>query len=904
MAMPQDSELFPDWLARSKVSPIVQQVDILSRPSLTARLNSALDSTLTLVHAPAGYGKSTVLADWCKTLSHNGVEEIAWLSLEGDDNDPFQLVLYFAYSLSVAGVPIAEGDIDGKLVFGNLSVRHFLNIVHSAVERHQRKVVLILDDFEHLGADAVTAVVEPFMRYAPPNLHIAIASRRDSMLKIADLELRGVAHRLGVDELKFSLDDLVAFLAPEIDAKSIGEIHAITEGWPVAIQLLRTTAKAERDIGQILSRLTADNARMAAYLSEQVFDDLDAETQSFLADVSIVERIDPDFSDFLRERGNSAEMLAGLKDLDALVTPVDKLGRSFRMHPMFRDYLHRMLTGAHPGRAAQLNVRAGRWFAQQGDLIKAVRHSVNGNDAEGARDYIEAAGGLMLWLKEGLSRLPRALALLDDLTVRRHPRLALIKCMLLLKTSQYFEARQLYESTVASLPPGAGDDRPLAYESMIIRQLLHAYEGQEPSDELFDSLEKTAAGIPSSEHAMLGHHYTMLCGLNSFIGRSRRTRHYARQAIDHFRAVNSIYGETYIQIHLGDVSYCEGLTDEAEEHYKIAVRAIRRHFNDDKAIKLIVDVLQAELKYDANRLDQIPRSAEVLPRQLHKHEAWFNIYAAAYIVSSNVVFSRLGLSPATSILDLQKEFAETRRHAGLRNLIACQRAALLQRAGLDSRAASVLAESGLTIDQYQDGNGRNIGWRERNIAVQTILRTMIRQQDPSRAIHQLDGFLQPDKPGNGGRFRITNHLLRASAYNRLARDDRVLADLGRALDLAAGSRAVRPFLDEGDGLMDLLDLFIDSGRNAPGGASSVEMAEHIRALRGGTERKNPCLTERELQVLRELEYGYANKVIARNIGISHNTVRYHLKNIFSKLNVDTRLQAVSAARRANVLQTS
>ena len=103
---PKDSDLFPDWLARSKVSPIVQHVDILSRPSLTARLNNALDSCLTLVHAPAGYGKSTVLADWCKTLPNSGVEEIAWLALEGDDNDPFQLVLYLAYSLSVAACPL------------------------------------------------------------------------------------------------------------------------------------------------------------------------------------------------------------------------------------------------------------------------------------------------------------------------------------------------------------------------------------------------------------------------------------------------------------------------------------------------------------------------------------------------------------------------------------------------------------------------------------------------------------------------------------------------------------------------------------------------------------------------------------------------------------------------------
>ena len=899
--MADSSDSFPAWLVRSKVTPIVQKVDILSRPSLTARLNGGLDASLTLLHAPAGYGKSTALADWCDTLAHRGTEDVAWLSLDRDDNDPFQLVLYFAFSLSCAGVRIAAGEIEGTSGFSNLSVRHLLNVVHTAIERHQRKVLLVLDDFEHLAAEVVAAVIEPFLRYAPANLHVAIAGRRDGTLKTADMEIRGLAHRLSAKELRFSLDELLEFLAPGIDANSIRKVYAVTEGWPVAVQLLRTAIKAERDVHRILAHLSVDNERITAWLSEQVFDELDDASRSFLMDVSIVERIDPNFCDFIRERDDSSEVLSGLKELDALVTPLDRRGFTYRLHPMFREYLHHQLIGAGTERAAALNVLAGRWFAKRGDLIKAVRHSVEGGDPDGAAQYMLAAGGLMLWLTEGLSRLPRALAMLDERTVRNNPRLALIQCLLLMKTGQPFQARRLYESTVESLPPGYEDDRQLAYEVTIIQDLIPAYTGQAPSEKLFASLEQSLAGIPASEHAMLGHHFTVLCGLNSFRGRTCEAKRYAMQGIDCFRRVDSAYGETYLHLHLGDIGCCEGMTAEAEEHYKTALGYARTNFNDDKAIKLVIDVLRAEVRYAANRLDLIPRSADRFPKRLKRLEAWFNIHAAALVVSSNVAFSRTGLSAALSILDLQEDLDGVGRLTGLRNLIACQRAALLQRGNQDDAAAATLAEIGLSIDRYHDEQGMNVGWREREVATQTLLRMYIRQNAASRAMPHLDRLLRSSGERNHIRSCTALLILRALANRQLEEWARAFEDLGRALELAAGSRNVRVFLDESRPARDLLDAFIDGGAPGREAAARIELARQVRSHYGQGEREEVRMTDRELQVLHELERGYPNKVIARNIGISHNTVRYHLKNIFSKLNVDNRLQAVGAARKANVL---
>lgn len=899
MEASNSSELFPPWLTRSKVTPVVQQVEILSRPSLTGRLNLGLDSSLTLLHAPAGFGKSTTLANWRAELLEEGVGRVAWLSLDKDDNDPFQLVLYLAFSLQVAGVKFTGSAIEHRSEFSNLSTRRLLSLLQFLVEREQQRVVMILDDFEHLEAEVIEEVIEPFIRYAPPSLHIAVAGRRDGSLKIADLELRGMVNRLEAEDLIFSYSELQEIFAPVTDPKSIQQIYAITEGWPVAVQLLRRVIKSERDLPEIFTHVSSDRGKLAAYLSEQVFDELDEESQLFLMDVSILDRIDCDFADFLRESDRSTEHLTRLKDLNALVTPVDKSGLLYRLHPIFREYLYDKLTSQSPERAIRLNARAGCWFADQGDLIKAVRHFVEGGDQSGAANCIESAGGLMLWLKEGLSRLPRAMSLLDEETIRSRPRLSLVQCLLLTKTGQSVQARQLYEACRRLVAPGAEDD-DLNYELTVMQHLLHAYQGQGPSEEVFLGLEKSTERIPPGEHALKGHHYTVLCGLNAYRANLSKAHHYAQQAISAFRAAGSKYGEAYIHVHLGDLTYCQGLTEEADSHHRIANGFIRRHFSDDKAMRLIVDILQAELRYDANRLDLIPKVADQYPRQLQKRESWFNIHAAACVLSSNLAYCRSDLPSAMAILDAQQELARQQGLSGLENLLICQKATLMQRAGCFEESASVLTQSGLGLDSYRQESSSNPGWRERDTVTQAFLRQLIAEDDLTEALSHLNLLIEWTASEKQVRSCIKYLVLRALAHSRFSTEGPMLEDLQAALRFASGSRSVRAFLDEGDAVSCLLEVFL---REAPRLRANQESIGHANLLVEQFSKRNKQsleLTERELQILQELKRGHANKVIARNVGISHNTVRYHLKNIFIKLKVSTRLQAVAEAQVRNI----
>ena len=890
--MRSPNTVFPVWLARSKVNPIAQRVDVVPRNTLNARLNHSQAGAVTLIQAAAGYGKSTTLSSWRKSLLENG-HNVAWLSVDKDENDPFQLLLYLAFSLSVAGIRVEESGLDAESILSDRPVRHLVNLMHGAIEDHQGKVVLILDDFENLEAEPVQTVIDPLFRFGPGNLHLAIASRHEGALKITDLELKGLAQRIGARDLKVSLTELKEFLPERIGAGLIRKIHAVTEGWPVAVQLLSTLIRARGDISEILAYITGNNRKMTAYLSEQVFDNLDEGVKSFLVDISVVDCIDADFANYLRDRDDSLEMLSALKDLDALVSPVDNINHSYRLHPLFREYLFDKLSSGERG--ARMQLRAGRWFAGRGELVRAIRHSVAGNDATGGGKLIEAAGGLMLWLKEGSIRLPRALALLPEPLIHQRPRLALIQCLLLMKTGKMRQARQLFESLAST---GKQNSEPgFAYEKMVIQSLVYAYEGRRIPDELLAAIENSETEIPAHEDVLWGHHYTMLCGLNSFRGHLSTARRCGMRAICAFRSAKSKYGEIYIHIHLGDVDFCAGKASDSRQHYATAQKFARQHFGNDKAMRFIIQVLQAEHRYSANHLNLIPRSVDRYPRQLEDLEAWFNVYAAAYVLSSNVVFGRSGLKAALSILDDQKDFVTLQDLRRLQNLIAAQKINLLNRAGHTQEAAGILAESKLTLEQYKSDPG--IGWRERDTVTQALIGLLILQGRVEKALMHLDYFLAGARQAGHARSCINYLILKSLAHHRLAEETRMLDCLRSALTLARSSDSVRLFLDQGEELMGILELLEE--REEGGDNANLRFARTIRAQCGDGAREYLSLTKRELEVLRELQHGHPNKVIGRQIGISHNTVRYHLKNIFAKLSVDTRLKAVSAARQRQII---
>ena len=903
---PEAATLFPAWLIRAKVYPANQRVDVLKRPSLIRQLDESLDAALSLVCAPAGYGKSTLYADWRSKLLQDNIK-VCWLSLEQADNDAFQLLTYIAYSLYEGGVNFSNAGMQ----MSDLSLRALLSIIYRVIENEDKKVVLVLDDFENLNEETTAGVIEPLLNHAPSNLHLAIASRDDRRLKVAKLEIEGQVARLPITSLNFTPGEFEIFFKDYLPAKTIRKVYRLTEGWPVAVQMIRSSLNVDRDLDRVLASVTASTSVITTYLSEQIFRNLESGLQAFLMDISVVDGINCDLADYLRGTGDSESWFDACNTLGTLVLPVEKVENTYRLHPIFRDYLRHRLTISHPGRSAILHLRAADWFAGKGDLVRAVRHAVGAGEPRRAVQLIEREGGVIVWLREGLTRLRTALSLLDEQTISTSPRMASIRCILDIKDGKVYQARNRYDAVLKRyhcVKNGLSreEQERIAHELMLVESLLACYEGKMLSEKFCSQLTQNISRVEQDDHASRGYHFNLLCFAYAQRGMLREARHYAEAAVNDYRLLGSLYGEVYINFHLGDISFAEGNSRQARGYYQAGLRLTRQHFNDDRSMKLVVKVLMAELSYELNQLQGLSAITASIPRQLEEREAWFDIYAAGYTTVSNVEFEKHGIDAAEAILDRSLSHARSQKLLHLTNLLLFQRMDLLLRAGQDNKAHRVLEEAGLRLENYRNPDRSDVAWRERHAAVHAIILLQLRLKQYDEALVALDYFSQHAQSRGHLKPNVRYALLKSLAYRGKEVSKAALRHFHNAISLSLRSGFVRCFIDGGSELEEVLHLYLQSSEYATASDEHRRQTRKIAACFASSDESSVTerlLSKREHEVLECLAQGSSNKLIARNIGVSENTVRFHLKNIFSKLQVNNRLLAVSAARKRKIIHS-
>ena len=528
-----------------------------------------------------------------------------------------------------------------------------------------------------------------------------------------------------------------------------------------------------------------------------------------------------------------------------------------------------------------------------------------------AVEIIEQEGGVFLWLREGLTRLRSIMSLLDEKTISASPRITAVQCILDTRDGKVYQARNRYEAALKhyhSVKDQMDEEEQehTGHELMLVESLLAGYEGKMLSEKFCSQLTRNISRIDQEDHVSLGYHFNMLCFAYAQRGMFREARYYAEAAIREFRLFGSIYGEVYINFHLGDISFAEGKSEQAREHYQTGLKLTRQHFNEDLSLKLIAKVFMAELSYELNQLRGLSVMTASIPRQLEEREAWFDIYAAGYITASNVEFEKYGIDAAEAILDRALLYAGTQKLVHLTNLLLFQRMDLLLRAGLDGKAFRVLKESGLRLESYRNPGRNDIAWRERDAAAHSMILLQIREKNCEEALATLSYFSRQAKSSGHLKPNLRYAILACLAYRGKNDFASSFKHLEQALRLSVNSGFVRSFIDAGDELREILQLYMQAPEYASAPPEYRQQAETIAAYFSATDEPDSTkelLSKRENEVLKYLALGQSNKLIARNIGISENTVRFHLKNIYHKLQVHNRMQAISAAReRKNYLR--
>jgi LuxR family maltose regulon positive regulatory protein len=897
-------------LLSTKLSIPPARPERVSRPRLLKRLNQLPAYRLMLVSAPAGYGKTTLLSEWAASQQLGLC--VAWLSLDEADNDVARFLAYLGAAVNPV-VPQISQWIAAMLQPPQPSPPEaILTVLINELASASTQLALVLDDYQVIETQAIHDAVVFLLEHLPPQLHLIIATRADPPLPLARLRGRGQLDELRAADLCFAPDEAGCFIERvtrrTLSEQEIAALTARTEGWAAGLQIAAMSLQKQPEAAQFARAFTGSNRHILDYLVEEILQHQPEEWQSFLLQTSILDRLSSAVCDAVTGQAGSQSKLEELDKANLFIIPLDEDRQWYRYHRLFADLLRQRLQLLQPDKLPMLHQRASAWYDQHGFTSEAVEHALAANDSERAARLIEKAAELTLMHGEVTTLLNWTQALPDDV-VRAHSALCIYHAWALLlagRPMQLIQAR-LKDAGVEA------DTELVSVEAAVFRALLAAVTGDArhgvelsrqalervPEDRLF--LRNIALSSLGMAHVLHGDIEAAADAFNE----SARLGQQIGNVLFAVGALCNVAGLCLMQgqLHRADAISRRALelaTDAAGRRMPAASRALlnlgelAREWND----------LAAAERYLAEGLELSRQTGSIG-------------LLAGYLHLARVKQTQGDPSAAAELLQHAEQLALQTNATPLDDMLVKVSQARLWIMQGDLAAAE---QWGQAIVAQEASGQAPAPYDLHEVELITLARLAIARQRASEALSMLAPLLQTAEKHH--RVRRLIELLNLQALALHARGDaaEARAMLWRSLSLAEPEGFVRIFLDEGEPLRLLivdfrfwiekhsLDLvyrtrllsYIDRLLScfAP---SIPEHTASIQNPQSQIQNLVEPLSERELEVLRLIAAGLSNREIAERLVISLSTVKGHTANIYSKLAVDSRTQAVAAATALGLL---
>jgi LuxR family transcriptional regulator, maltose regulon positive regulatory protein len=890
---------------------------LVARPILTERLSRGAESALTLVSAPAGFGKTTLLAEWLAAAPADG-RSVAWLSLDQRDNDPALFWTYLVAALTTAAPGVGAGALS-LLQPPQPPTEAGLVTLLNDLDAISNDVVLVLDDYHVIDARDVQDGMAFLLEHLPPQIHLVIASRADPALPLARLRGRGELVEIRAADLRFTPGEAAAYLngvmGLALTAADVAALEGRTEGWIAALQLAALSLQGREDVAAFIAGFAGDDRYIVDFLAEEVLQRQPGHVQQFLLQTSILDRLSGPLCDAVTGQDSGKARLAALERGNLFLVPLDDRRRWYRYHQLFADVLQARLRDEQPEEVPELHRRASGWYEQNGEPSEAIRHALAAGDFERAADLVELAIPAMRRSRQEVA-VRGWLELLPDEVVRVRPVLSVGFAGALLAGGEFEGVEGRLRDAERWLHGAAG-----------IRQgsQVQSAEKVVVDDEEFRRLPAMIELYRAAQALTRG----------DVPGTAR----HARRVLDLSPADDHL-GRASAAGMLGLAFWASGNLEAGHSAYAECMAGLRRagHIADTFGCAIAL----ADIRRVQGRLGEAMRTYEqALQGAPEQGGSVLRGTADMYVGMSEVHRERDDLPAATQQLLRSQELGE---HTGLpqnRYRWRVAMARIREAEGDLGGALDLLNEAErLYVGDFfpnvrpvpalrarvrvaQGELGEALGWgRERGLSVAddlsylrefehiTLARVLMARYAAERAerpIHEATRLLQRLLPAaeEGQRTGSVIEILVLQALAHQAREDipAALASLQRALTLAEPEGYVRIFVDEGPPMASLLRAAAKQG-------TARNYVRRLLAAVNKTENSMPAsqcliepLSERELDVLRLLGTDLGGPEIARELVVSLNTVRTHTKNIYAKLGVNNRRAAVRRARELGLSRT-
>jgi LuxR family maltose regulon positive regulatory protein len=866
------------------------------RPRLTERLAGGTTSKVTLVSAPPGFGKSTLVADWIASSGRTG--SVAWLSLDPGDNESTRFWRYVVAALQTAQ-PDAGREAASLLESPEPQVEQALRLLLNDLAAVEDDVVLVLDDLHVIDRPEIHDALAYLVDRLPPTVHLLITTRADPPLPLARLRVRGDLVEIRAADLRFTPDEAATYLngtmGLQLTGADVAALEARTEGWIAALQLAALSIQGRADVSSFITSFAGDDRYVFDYLTDEVLARQPDDIRTFLLATSILDTLTGPLCDAVTGRNDGRAILERLDRGNLFLVALDDQRRWYRYHHLFADVLRARLLEEDPGAVPGLHRRASAWFEEHDDRAEAIRHALDGGDHPRAAELIERA-----WRVSGIERaemtMRRWLEALPPATFERRPVLAAAFAGALMQTGEVERVGALLDAAERALAPDRADSTLIADEDEARRLpgtigLLRAGYARLSGD-VADTVAiatRTLEVAAPDDHLSRGGAAALL-GLARWevgdLDAAYRSFADGMASLDLGGHRSDVVGG---QVTLADIRIAQGRLADATRAYQrgldLAVRADGRPLRGAADMHVGMSDVLRERNDLVGAREHLAASRELGPENGLPKNPYRSLVAEARIRQAEG-----DTGAALELLD-QAERVFFADFSPVVTPIPALRARFLIAQGRVATAREWAEGVGLTADDDVTYVGQ--------FELATLARLLLAEGRLDEAVALTERLIEPAQERGWIAAAIDALLVEALARHALGDASRALASLRAALEYAEPEGYVRSFADEGPPMGALLR---DAARRgvASNYVSLLEAAATTRGRTRGQPLPEP-LSERELEVLRLLATDLSGPEIADHLVVALATVRSHTKAIFAKLGVNSRRAAVSRASELDLL---
>jgi LuxR family maltose regulon positive regulatory protein len=865
--------------------------DLVSRSRLIKQLNQGLHRKLTLISAPAGFGKTTLVSEWVADCKRPA----AWLSLDQEDSDPRRFLSYLVTALRTILVDVGEGTLRMLQSSQPPPTKLILTALINEIAVISDDFILVLDDYHVLDTKLIDDLLTFLLENLPPQMHLVITTREDPNLPLARLRARGQLAELRVRNLRFTLSETAGFLNQvmnlDLSEKNIVALEARTEGWIAGLQLAAISIRGHKDITGFIESFTGSHYFVLDYLVEEVLLQQSESIQTFLLCTSILDRLCGPLCDaILFDRSiPGQETLEFIEQTNLFLVPLDNERRWYRYHQLFADLLRQRLqegsvpcTGEKVMDVAELHLRASTWYENNGLEVEAFEHAAAANDIERAERLMEA-GGMPLQFRGAMTPVLNWLESLSKNVMDARPSLWVAYASALTMVGKPVDSIEvILQSAEAALQNVKPDDKThdLIGQVAAIRAMLAIPQNQvgtiiAQSRRALEYLHPENLSVRTTTTWTLGYAYQL-----------QRERLAAIQAHTEALSISQASGNKMISIaaatSLGQLRESENQFHQAAESYR---KVLELAGEPPLPAACEAHLGLARIFYEWNDLDAAQKYGEQSLQLAQKME---NVDTPA---DCELLFSRLKLAQddvggAAEKVANAERFARQNDFPHLLPDVATIQVLVSLHQGDLVKAADFAEKHKLPISQA---------------------RVQLAQGNASVALKVLGPYRQQVDAEEWCDERLKVMILQAIALHADSEEEQAVEQLEEALVLAESGGFIRSFVDEGAQMAELLSKVAEQGV-MPNYVNRLLAVFEVEEQKSGKKFFQPQpqfliepLSQRELEVLRLIAQGFSNHEIGERLFLALNTVKGHNRKIFSKLQVQRRTEAVARARELDLL---